>query len=120
MPAARAKRPPRRTCFSLSFKVALDATPLIEETGGISRYTTELSRALSQQFPEDNYWLLSDQQFRRPSHAPQNLHSGARPKTAAERRWWLWGLNREMSRLHIDVFHGTGFSVPYLRRGPVC
>ena len=99
-------------------KVALDATPLIEQTGGIPRYTTELSRALAQQFPEDDYWLLSDQQFRRPASALPNLHFGEGPKSAAERRWWLWGLNREMSRLHIDVFHGTGFSVPYLPARP--
>jgi glycosyltransferase involved in cell wall biosynthesis len=31
-----------------------------------------------------------------------------------ERRWWLWGLQRELSRLGIDVFHGTDFAVPYL------
>jgi hypothetical protein len=31
-----------------------------------------------------------------------------------ERRWWLWGLQGEISRLGIDVFHGTDFAVPYL------
>src|SRR5258706_2672013 len=31
-----------------------------------------------------------------------------------ERRWWLWGLQAEISRLGINVFHGTDFSVPYL------
>lgn len=99
-------------------KVALDATPLTEPTGGISRYTTELSRALAEQFPDDEYWLLSDQQFRPPAGQFKNLLCGTGPQTAAERRWWLWGLQRQMSRLNIGLFHGTGFSVPYLPLRP--
>ncbi|MDQ6758314.1 MAG: glycosyltransferase family 4 protein [Acidobacteriota bacterium] len=94
--------------------IALDATPLTEPTGGISRYTTELSRALAEQFPDDNYWLVSDQPFRAPAARSENLRCGAGPQSAIERRWWLWGLQREMSRLDINLFHGTGFSVPYL------
>ena len=31
-----------------------------------------------------------------------------------ERRWWLWGLQSEISRLKIDLFHGTDFAVPYV------
>ncbi len=34
------------------------------------------------------------------------------------RRWWSWGLQGEISRLGIDVFHGTDFAVPYLPLGP--
>ncbi len=98
--------------------IALDATPLTEPTGGISRYTSELSRALAEQFPEDNYWLLSDQLFRPPALEFENLRCGAGPQSAVERRWWLWGLHREMSRLRIGLFHGTGFSVPYLPLRP--
>ena len=99
-------------------KVALDATPLTELTGGISRYTTELSLALAEQFPDDEYWLLSDQRFSPPATELKNLHCGTAPKSAAERRWWLWGLHRQMSRLGIGLFHGTGFSVPYLPLRP--
>ena len=36
----------------------------------------------------------------------------------AERRWWLFGLEREMIRHHVEVFHGTDFSVPYIPRRP--
>ena len=35
-----------------------------------------------------------------------------------ERRWWSWGLQGEISRLGIDVFHGTDFAVPYLPLRP--
>ena len=35
-----------------------------------------------------------------------------------ERRWWSWGLQGEISRLGIEVFHGTDFAVPYLPLRP--
>lgn len=95
-------------------KIALDATPLTVASGGVHRYTEELSRALAASFPEDEFFLLSDQQFTPPSGAPANLKIGSGPRNALERRWWLWGLHREMARRGATIFHGTDFSVPYL------
>ncbi len=97
---------------------ALDATPLTVPTGGVTRYTWELARALAALHPDDQYWLLSDQRFEIPGPGSANLHQGDGPHTAAERRWWLWGLEREMMRRRVEVFHGTDFSVPYLSRRP--
>jgi len=90
--------------------VALDATPLTLSSGGLLRYTAELSRALAENFPEDRFLLVSDQPFRMPEHAPSNLTRGRPPRNLLERRWWLWGLSRQPA----DVFHGTDFAVPYL------
>ena len=95
-------------------KVGLDATPLTVSTGGVARYTAELSGALAVCFPEDDYWLLSDQEYAHPSPWLSNLKKGRGAQNVLERRWWLWGLQAEISRLHLDVFHGTDFSVPYL------
>jgi glycosyltransferase involved in cell wall biosynthesis len=97
---------------------ALDATPLIVPTGGVTRYTWELARALAAEHGEDQYWLLSDQQFTMPVPISANIHKGDGPRTLAERRWWLWGLNREMMRRGVELFHGTDFSVPYVTRRP--
>ncbi len=96
-------------------RIALDATPLSVATGGIARYTAELSRALAAEFPEDEYWLLSDQPFASPSPA---LLRAEPPAGIARKRWWLWGLPREVSRRKIEVFHGTDFAVPYLPLSP--
>jgi glycosyltransferase involved in cell wall biosynthesis len=95
---------------------ALDATPLTIPTGGVMRYTRQLALALAENYRDDEYWLLSDQTFAMP--AGDRLHKGDGARTAAERRWWLWGLEREMMRRSVDVFHGTDFSVPYFSRRP--
>jgi len=95
-------------------RIALDATPLTVRTGGIRRYTAELARALAELFEDDEIWLLSDREFENPVPEAANVRCGRGPRNPLERRWWLWGLQGEMSRLQIDVFHGTDFSTPYL------
>jgi len=99
-------------------RIALEATALALSSGGLTRYTAELSLALARTFPLDEICLISDQQFEMPAGAPPNLVRGGGPRNAAERRWWLWGIAREMSRLHADVFHGPDFAVPYIGRRP--
>lgn len=98
-------------------KIALDATPLTVPSGGVRRYTEELARALCDAFPSDQFWLLSDQKATAPFVRP-NLKTGYGPRNVLERRWWSWGLQGEISRLAIDVFHGTDFAVPYLPLRP--
>jgi hypothetical protein len=93
--------------------IALDASPLTVSTGGVGRYTLELALALAAEYPNDQYWLLSDQVFSPPSALPPNLHTGEGPRNQAERKWWLWGLEREMRRRGVSLFHGTDYSVPY-------
>ena len=83
-------------------RVVLDGTPLAGPGGGIRRYVTELHAALVSEFPEDDYLLLSDQLGERPA--------------GLARYWWLCGLNRQLER--ADIFHGTDFSVPYVKRRP--
>jgi len=98
--------------------IALDATPLTVPTGGVARYTAELARAMAARFPEDEFWLLSDQPFPKLHGASGNLKYGEPPRTPLARKWWLWGLQQEMMRRGADLFHGTDFSVPYLPLRP--
>jgi glycosyltransferase involved in cell wall biosynthesis len=99
-------------------RVAIDATPLTLSSGGLRRYVEELSRALAENFPRDQFFLVSDQQFAMPHAAPVNLRRGGAPHGPLERRWWLWGLDRELQRREAALFHGTDFAVPYLARRP--
>jgi glycosyltransferase involved in cell wall biosynthesis len=95
-------------------RTGIDATPLTAVSGGVARYTYELSRALAARFPEDEFWLLSDQSFAYPGEEIQNLKRGTGPANRIERRWWLWGLQGAIRRHRVDVFHGTDFAAPYL------
>lgn len=98
-------------------RVAIDATPLTVPTGGVARYTAEIARTLASCFGDDEFWLLSDQPFELPARL-ENLRHGKGPLSFVERKWWLWGVQGEMTRLHIDLFHGTDFSVPYMPLRP--
>ena len=99
-------------------RVAIEAAPLSLSSGGLARYTSELGLALARGYPDDEFFLISDQPFRIPEGAPANLKQGGGPRSAVERRWWLWGIDRELSRLHADLVHGPDFAVPYLPRRP--
>src|SRR5207253_2782211 len=99
-------------------RVAIEAASLGLTSGGLARYTSELSLALARCFPDDEFHLVSDQPFRMPAGSLPNLKRGGGPRNSVERRWWLWGLSREMSRLGADLVHGPDFSVPYLARRP--
>jgi glycosyltransferase involved in cell wall biosynthesis len=93
----------------MGLRVAIDATPLSVPAGGVRRYTQELTAALRAEFPDDEFALISDQPFE-SSHAA--------PRGPLARRWWSTGIQREMSRLRTDVFHGTDFAVPYVPLRP--
>ncbi len=93
---------------------ALDGTPLVEPTGGIARYTAELSLALANCFEEDQWCLISDQPVEVPAGAPPNLHVSAGKRRKLSRRWWLFGASMELVRLGAKIFHGTDFAVPYM------
>lgn len=99
--------------------VAIDATPLSVSSGGVRRYTEQLSIALGDRFPEDTYHLVSDQAFQPPRAMPPNVfaHTEA-AATLIDRRWWTLGLARTLSRLRCSLFHGTDFAVPYIPLRP--
>lgn len=92
-------------------RFALDATPLTISSGGLPRYVMELSSALARTSPEDEFLLLSDQDF--PLAERANLKRGSRPNGFLERRWWLWGAEKACQRQRVDLFHGTNFAIPY-------
>ncbi len=99
-------------------RVLLEAASLTLSSGGLARYTSELSLALARCYPHDEFFLSSDQVFDMPAASPPNLRRGGGPRSAAERRWWLWGLGREARRLAVDVIHGPDFAVPYIPQKP--
>lgn len=76
--------------------IALDGTPLSVSSGGLRRYTEELTAALRHAFPEDRCDIITG---------------------TGRRLWWSAGLPWSLATRRVDVFHGTNFEVPYI---PVC
>jgi len=99
-------------------RVAIEAASLSLSSGGLARYTSQLSLALARYRADDDFFLISDQPFSMPEGAPANLKRGTGPRNAVERRWWLWGMAQELNRIGADVVHGPDFAVPYLARRP--
>ena len=99
-------------------RVALEATPLSLSSGGLRRYTSELSLALARSFPEEEFFLVSDRPFSLPAAAPPNLRRGGGPRNFLERRWWAFGLESELQRLDAGLIHGPDFAVPYFSHRP--
>ena len=65
-------------------RVAIEARALtLCPSGGLARYTGELSLALARCFPDDEFYLISDQPFRMPEGAP--AESAARRRSAQRR-----------------------------------
>ncbi len=98
--------------------IGLDATPLTLTTGGLRRYTEELARALTREYPEDRVALLSDQPFHTSLDCPNLCFQKQRPASLLTRRWWTIGIQAELRRHQADIFHGTNFSVPYVPLRP--
>ncbi len=101
-------------------RIGLDATPLIHPYGGVSRYVTELTVALAERFPEDEFHLLTDQSGCHFDRRLVRSNVIIAPPTAPSLggKWWSLRLPWELRRRRIDVFHGTNFSVPYLPLTP--
>ena len=99
-------------------RVAIEASSLALSSGGLARYTGELALAMARNYPDDEFYLASDQPFAMPAKSPPNLRRGGGPRNALERRWWLWGLARELSRISADLIHGPDFAVPYVPSRP--
>ena len=92
--------------------ICLDATPLTMSSGGLPRYVSELSGALAEAYPSDQFVLSSDQPFR------SQLAQLPRPRNWLERRWWFYGAERANRKAAVTLYHGTNFAVPYFARRP--
>src|ERR1039458_6054961 len=54
-------RQSHRRITSTCMRVAIEAASLSLTSGGLARYTSELSLALARSFPADEFYLISDQ-----------------------------------------------------------
>ena len=84
-------------------KIALDGMPLASPLTGVGHYTSELAKSLTAISPDDQFELISPDNFKR---------------TLWNRRWWSIGLPLYLSRRSFDLFHGTNYEVPLWSQRP--
>lgn len=104
-------------------RVGIDGIPLATPKTGIGHYTSELVRALSGLYPDDDFEIiapvvLSPAALRPDLRAlPANLKI-VLPKTRLRRYWFGIALPMYISRSGIELFHGTNYEVPMCGRRP--
>jgi glycosyltransferase involved in cell wall biosynthesis len=105
-------------------RIGIDGYPLAEPRTGVGHYTLELARALALVSPADEFELVSPAPF--DQAARQEIESAglpnlqlANPRASSIRgHWWSIGLPLYARRAGFDLFHGTNFDVPLLKRRP--
>jgi glycosyltransferase involved in cell wall biosynthesis len=105
-------------------RIGIDGYPLAAPRTGVGHYTLELARTLALVSPADEFELVSPAPFdpaarsEIESHALPNLHL-ANPRASSIRgHWWSIGLPLYIRRARFDLFHGTNFDAPLLKRRP--
>jgi glycosyltransferase involved in cell wall biosynthesis len=101
--------------------IALDGIPLTLPKTGIGHYTFELACAIARAIPEQQLEVvapsnLSPIRLSETNHAPANLQFKSINVGLLSRRWWSVGLPGYVRRRGIELFHGTNYEVPLLRR----
>jgi glycosyltransferase involved in cell wall biosynthesis len=99
-------------------RVGLDGFPLASPRTGVGHYTFELTRALAEIAPSDQFELISPvpldstllAEFDQSSVTNLQITN---PKTTSIRRhWWAVGLPLYLRQTQLDLFHGTNYDVP--------
>jgi glycosyltransferase involved in cell wall biosynthesis len=101
------------------WRIGIDAVWAEGNPSGTGMYTSELIRALVRTDPHNTYYIY----FRDPEAAEANLRVFEAPNLVkrvvkgSPRNLRNQLLARHLSRDRIDLFHSTGFYLPYLWRG---
>ncbi len=91
-------------------KVALDATPLLDVTTGVARYTSELAAGLERRGIDLTRYVISARG--KPAFDARTLRAPAR----LVQRSWQWLGRPRIERLvgQVDLVHATNFVLPSL------
>ena len=98
-------------------RIGIDGIPLATPKTGIGHYTFELSHALAQIAPEDEFEIIAPVPLEMSSTTtPPNLHTILGRSGALRRRWWTIGLPLHVFENKLALFHGTNYMVPLWQR----
>lgn len=100
-------------------KIAIDARMIgPENTRGIGRYIEELTKAMAQAEPRNNYLLVTRHPLPRLTEKFSNIQT-----MIADVSWYgwreQWALPGILKRIKPDVMHIPHWNVPYMYHGPL-
>jgi glycosyltransferase involved in cell wall biosynthesis len=101
--------------------IGIDGLPLTAAKTGVGHYTFELARALAKIDPASQFEIVYPSTYPRLNgwdgkFLPDNLRLERVKGGLLSRHWWSIGLPRYIRRHKFDLFHGTNYDVPLLRR----
>jgi glycosyltransferase involved in cell wall biosynthesis len=105
-------------------RIGIDGLPLTAPKTGVGHYTFELARALANIQPASQFEIVYPS-----THPTITTEADGNEASLSEniklqrvrvgplgRHWWSVGLPRYVRRGKLDLFHGTNYDVPLLRR----
>ena len=99
----------------MSKNIAFDAKRLFENNTGLGNYSRTLVKNLAHFFPEENYHLFAPKLKNNENTAfflENNTFSLHKPNNALGAYWRTFGINSDLKRANIDLFHGLSHEIP--------
>ena len=99
----------------MSKNIAFDAKRLFENNTGLGNYSRTLVKNLAHFFPEENYHLFAPKLKKSENTAfflENNAFSLHKPGHSLGAYWRTFGINSDLKRANIDLFHGLSHEIP--------
>ena len=95
--------------------IAFDSKRLFENNTGLGNYSRTLVKNLAHFFPEENYHLFAPKLKNNENTAfflENDAFSLHKPNHSLGAYWRTFGINSDLKRANIDLFHGLSHEIP--------
>lgn len=99
----------------MSKNIAFDAKRLFENNTGLGNYSRTLVKNLAEFFPSENYHLFAPKLKNNENTAffhKNTIFSLHEPSHSFGSYWRTFGINSDLKRANIDLFHGLSHEIP--------
>jgi glycosyltransferase involved in cell wall biosynthesis len=102
--------------------IGFDAKRIFHNRTGLGNYSRDITRIMSEYFPENEYFLYNPKPAPNKLFTPNeiNVHEITPRKPFSRVFYNIWrqyGVAKELNRDQIDIFHGLSGEIPVQRKG---
>jgi glycosyltransferase involved in cell wall biosynthesis len=97
-------------------RIGFDAKRALFNRSGLGNYSRSTVRLLSDFYPENNYFLFSgksNSELYHPSGNQKIVEPESKIYKSLPQLWRSWGINNQISKLRIDIYHGLSNELPF-------